>query len=145
LALRICEIFPNKSHSSEITEIASKALFIKGACELKLKNESEGTQTFKQLRKMYPEQEIAALSYFEEAEYQYQRGNTTVACKILLECAKSECKYSPFAYYKCAEYYKSLGMNSYGDAIACLSTLISKYGNHEIVYAQGWKSQIFSA
>ncbi|MDR1414006.1 MAG: tetratricopeptide repeat protein [Puniceicoccales bacterium] len=135
LALRICEIFPSRSHSAEIAEIASKALFIKGTCELKLKNESDGIQTFKQLRKMYPEQEIAILSYFEEAEYQHQRGNTAIACKILLECAKSECKYSPFAYYKCAEYYKSLGMQNYDDAIACLSALSSKYENHEIVYA----------
>ncbi|MDR1401481.1 MAG: hypothetical protein LBI81_00800 [Puniceicoccales bacterium] len=135
LALRICEIFPSRSHSAEIAEIASKALFIKGACELKLKNESDGIQTFKQLRKMYPEQEIATLSYFEEAEYQHQRGNTPLACKILLEYAKSEGTYSPFAYYKCAEYYKSLGMESYSDAIACLSILSSKYANHEIIYA----------
>jgi tetratricopeptide (TPR) repeat protein len=135
VASRICEIFPNKSSSSEIAEIVSKALFIKGTCELKLKNEKDGMQTFQRLHEIFPDLEATALSYFEEAAYLFQSGNAEGGCKVLLAYAERNTKYSPFAYYKCAEYYKSLGAHGYGDAIECLSTLVTKYGNSEIVYA----------
>ncbi|MDR1595582.1 MAG: hypothetical protein LBR91_01495 [Puniceicoccales bacterium] len=135
VASRICEIFPHRSSSSEIAEIISKALFIKGTCELKLKNERDGLQTFKRLRENYQDHEAAALSHFEEAEYFSQNGNVADACKILLAYANQGTKYSPFAYYKCAEYYRSMGAQSYDNAIACLSELILRYENHEIVYA----------
>ncbi|MDR1433432.1 MAG: hypothetical protein LBI61_03810 [Puniceicoccales bacterium] len=135
MASRICEHFPHRSNSAEIAEIVARALFIKGTCELKLRNERDGLQTFALLRKTYAKLDPAMLSHFEEAEYFYRGGDVSGACQTLLECAKAECKYSPFAYYKCAEYYKSLGLQSYGDAMACLSDLIAKYGDHEIAYA----------
>jgi hypothetical protein len=52
-------------------------------------------------------------------------------CKI----AESDYEYSPIAYSGCAEYCKSLGMSYYDEAIKPLSTLISKYRNHEVVHA----------
>ncbi|MDR2737659.1 MAG: tetratricopeptide repeat protein [Puniceicoccales bacterium] len=131
----ICELFPTKSNSAEISQMVSQAMFIKGACEFKLKNELEGHKTFELLRRDYVEHEIAMLSYFEEAEYFYGNGATATACDILCRLSESGCKYSPFAYYKCAEYHKSLGMAHYDDALSCLSALIARYGDHEITYA----------
>lgn len=131
----ICKIFPTKSSSAEISQIVGQALFMKGVCELKLQSKDTAFLTFKQLRSEYAEQEVAMLSYFEEAEYFFKSGNVSEACNVLRICAESNCEYSPFAYYRCAEYCKSLGITHYDEAIAYLSTLISKYGNHEIIYA----------
>ncbi|MDR1891161.1 MAG: hypothetical protein LBQ23_03225 [Puniceicoccales bacterium] len=134
-ATNICEIFPTKSSSAEISQIVGKALFIKGVCEFKSQNKDAAFLTFKRLRSEYAEQEVAMLSYFEEAEYFFKAGNVSEACNVLRLCAESNCTYSPFAYYRCAEYCKSLGITHYDEAITYLSTLISKYGNHEIIYA----------
>jgi tetratricopeptide (TPR) repeat protein len=135
LAANICEIFPSRSNAAEIARIVAQALFIKGACECQLKNDREGFRTFERLRTDYPEQEVAMLSYFEEAEFLRKNENVPAACELLTKCAESNCPYSPFAYYRCAECYKSMGMQYHDRAISNLATLISKYGNHEIVYA----------
>ncbi|MDR3144542.1 MAG: hypothetical protein LBT64_03545 [Puniceicoccales bacterium] len=135
VASNICKIFTAKSNSSEIAHMVSQALFIKGTCEFKLKNESDGRATFEQLRADYRDHETAMLSYFEEAEYFHRIGDAEEAQRILFKCAGADCKYSPFAYYRCAEYYKSLGMQHCDAAIAQLSDLVKKYSSHEIVYA----------
>jgi tetratricopeptide (TPR) repeat protein len=135
VASNICEIFPTKSNSAEISQMVSQAMFIKGACEFKLKNEMDGHMTFERLREAYPEQEISMLSYFDEAEHFYQNDAVTMGCDILRNFAERGNKYAPFAYYKCAEYYKSLGTTHYDEALECLTSLIEKHGDHEIVYA----------
>jgi tetratricopeptide (TPR) repeat protein len=134
-ATSICTIFPSKSSSAEISQIVGQALFMKGVCEFKSQNKEAALLTFERLRSDYADQEVAMLSYFEEAEYFFKLGNISKACNALITCAKANCAYSPFAYYWCAEYCKSLGVAHYDEAITHLSTLISKYGNHEIVYA----------
>ncbi|MDR2432456.1 MAG: tetratricopeptide repeat protein [Puniceicoccales bacterium] len=134
-ATNICTIFPTKSSSAEISQIVGQALFMKGVCEFKSQNKEAAFLTFERLRSDYADQEVAMLSYFEEAEYFFKLGNISKACNALLTCAETNCRYSPFAYYRCAEYCKSLGMAYYDEAIAHLSTLIFKYGNHEIIYA----------
>ncbi|MDR2603004.1 MAG: tetratricopeptide repeat protein [Puniceicoccales bacterium] len=134
-ATNICTIFPIRSSSAEISQIVGQALFMKGVCEFKSQNKEAAFLTFERLRSDYADQEIAMLSYFEEAEYFFKLGNVSKACDVLLACAETNCIYSPFAYYRCAEYCKSLGMAYYDEAITHLSTLISKYGNHEIIYA----------
>jgi hypothetical protein len=65
----ICQIFPTKSNSSEIEQIVSQALFMKGSCEFELKSKDVVIQTFQQLSSEYADQEIAMPSYFEEMEY----------------------------------------------------------------------------
>ncbi|MDR2776925.1 MAG: tetratricopeptide repeat protein [Puniceicoccales bacterium] len=134
-AANICTIFPTKSSSAEISQIVGQALFMKGVCELKSQNKEAAFLTFEQLRSDYADQEVAMLSYFEEAEYFFKSGNVSKACDVLLKCAEANCTYSPFAYYRCAEYCKSLGMAHYDEAITHLSTLVFKYKNHEIMYA----------
>ncbi|MDR2628481.1 MAG: tetratricopeptide repeat protein [Puniceicoccales bacterium] len=134
-AANICTIFPTKSSSAEISQIVGQALFMKGVCELKSQNKEAAFSTFERLRSDYADQEVAMLSYFEEGEYFLKSGNVSKACNALLTCAEAKSIYSPFAYYRCSEYCKSLGMAHYDEAITHLSTLIAKYGNHEIIYA----------
>ncbi|MDR1173559.1 MAG: tetratricopeptide repeat protein [Puniceicoccales bacterium] len=134
-ATNICTIFPSKSSSAEISQIVGQALFMKGVCEFKSQNKEAAFSTFEQLRSDYADQEVAMLSYFEEAEYFFKSGNVSKACDVLLTCAETKCIYAPFAYYRCAEYCKSLGKAYYDEAITHLSTLVSKHGNHEIIYA----------
>jgi tetratricopeptide (TPR) repeat protein len=135
LASNICKIFPSRSSSAEIAQITSKALFIKGACEYKLKNARDGSETFRILRSEYQDSELALLAYFEEAEFFFRSGDPAAACAVLAKCIEADCPYSPFAYYRCAEYCRSMGIVKYDTAIAYLSELILKYGDHEIAYA----------
>jgi tetratricopeptide (TPR) repeat protein len=58
-----------------------------------------------------------------------------MACAVIDHCAEANCSYSPFAYYRCAEYHKAMGLRHYDDAIGRLSTLLARYGDHEIAYA----------
>jgi tetratricopeptide (TPR) repeat protein len=124
-----------KSNAAEIAQIVSKALFLKGACEFRSQNADDGKETFRRLREAYGDRDGAMLSYFEEADHHRRNGNLEAACAVIRECAEADCPYSPFAYYRCAEYYGAMGLDHHRSAIECLSTLLAKYGNHEIAYA----------
>ena len=128
VALNMCEIFPTENNSSEVSQIMSQALFIKGACEYAMNRPIDAMSTFQNLRARYPDSEPALLSVFEESSYLYDSGDFEGAQNLLKSLAEAKNKYSAMAYYKMAENYKNRGSKFFEKAIECLSDLIDKYG-----------------
>ena len=128
VALNMCEIFPTENNSSEVSQIMSQALFIKGACEYAMNSPIDAMSTFQNLRARYPDSEPALLSVFEESSYLYDSGDFEGAQNLLKSLAEAKNKYSAMAYYKMAENYKNRGSKFFEKAIECLSDLIDKYG-----------------
>ena len=128
VALNMCEIFPTENNSSEVSQIMSQALFIKGACEYAMSKPMDARLTFQNLRARYPDSESSLLSVFEESSYLYDSGDFEGAQNVLKSLAEAKNKYSAMAYYKMAENYKNKGSKFFEKAIECLSALIDKYG-----------------
>ena len=128
VALNMCEIFSTENNSSEVSQIMSQALFIKGACEYAMNRPIDAMSTFQNLRARYPDSEPAPLSVFEESSYLYDSGDFEGAQNLLKSLAETKNKYSAIAYYKMAENYKNRGSKFFEKAIECLSDLIDKYG-----------------
>lgn len=135
VASNICEILPDNNGIDEMSLIVSQALFIKGACELFNDKEHVARLTYNKLRSLYENSESAMLSYFTEADYYYNHDDFVLVHDLLMECAKSGSKYSPFAYYQLASYCRTKGVSYSEQAISSLSDLISQYDGHEIIFA----------
>ena len=131
-------LFPKKNVSKEVQNILEQALYIQGISELHLRNFKEGLAVITKLQKSFPQSTLAHMSYFALADIYFQNGDLALANQVLEEFTKKDTSLAPYAIYKQAEYWETMGMKRYDEsAYKNAIHLFSKVSNtsHELSFA----------